>query len=79
MVTLDQLRPGQGGRVVRVDASPAMAQRLAEMGLLEGTTLKLVRSAPLGDPLEIELEGWFLSIRKSDARGVHLDLLRGGS
>jgi ferrous iron transport protein A len=79
MVTLDQLRPGQSGRVVRVDASPAMAQRLAEMGLLEGTTLKLVRTAPLGDPLEIELEGWFLSIRKADARGVHLDEPFGGS
>jgi Fe2+ transport system protein FeoA len=72
MVTLDQLRPGESGRVARVDAAPALVQRLAEMGLLEGTAVKLVRAAPLGDPLEIELHGYFLSIRKADAHGVVL-------
>lgn len=73
MATLDQLRPGQHGRVARVDGTPALAQRLAEMGLIAGTDVRLVRVAPLGDPLEIELHGYFLSLRKADARGVLLE------
>lgn len=72
MTTLDQLRPGDERRVARVNAAGPTAQRLAEMGLLEGTVVRLVRVAPLGDPLEIELHGYFLSLRKADARGVEL-------
>ncbi|MSR45687.1 MAG: hypothetical protein EXS13_01235 [Planctomycetes bacterium] len=72
MTTLDQLRPGQRAEVLRVAASTSLAQRLAEMGLLEGASVRMVRSAPLGDPIEIELEGCHLSIRRADARGVVL-------
>ncbi len=72
MTTLDQLRPGARGRVAKVNAAGPTAQRLAEMGLVEGTLIRLVRIAPLGDPLEIELHGYFLSLRKADARGVEL-------
>ncbi len=72
MMTLDQLRPGESRRVARVNAAGPIAQRLAEMGLLEGTQVRLVRVAPLGDPLEIELHGYFLSLRRADARGVEL-------
>ena len=71
-MTLDQLRPGERARVLRVEAAPALAQRLAEMGVLIGADVRMVRTAPLGDPLEIELHGYFLSIRKADARGVLL-------
>ena len=44
--------------------------RLREMGLLAGTTLTLVRTAPLGDPLEIKLRGYHLTLRKSEAEHV---------
>ena len=44
--------------------------RMREMGLLPGTTLKLVRTAPLGDPLEIEVRGYRLTLRRSEADAV---------
>jgi Fe2+ transport system protein FeoA len=70
--TLDQLRPGMRARVVRLSATGSIAQRLSEMGLIEGTDVRLVRFAPLGDPLEIEIQDYFLSLRKAEARLVEI-------
>lgn len=72
MRTLDQLGPGRTARVERVRSEGAIGSRLAEMGLLPGTEVRVVRVAPLGDPLEIELHGYHLSLRLSEARGVEV-------
>jgi len=69
-MTLDQLRPGQTGRITTVTGGPALVQRLYELGLLEGTELELIGRAPLGDPLEIRCGSARLSLRKSDAAGI---------
>jgi ferrous iron transport protein A len=71
--TLADLAPGGRGRVRSVGGSPAVAQRLQEMGLTPGVEVEVVRFAPLGDPVEIRLRGYLLSLRKGDARGVHLE------
>jgi Fe2+ transport system protein FeoA len=70
MPTLDQLRPGQHGRIAAVGGSGSLMQRLMEMGLLEGEPVELVRFAPLGDPLEIRLRDYRLSLRKAEAACV---------
>jgi ferrous iron transport protein A len=70
--TLDQLPVGSSARVVRLRAAGAIGQRLCEMGLVEGTGVRLVRFAPLGDPLEIEVQDYLLSLRKSEARLVEI-------
>ena len=72
MTTLDQLRPGARASIERVVATGPVGQRLAEMGLIEGAQLRLVRTAPLGDPIEIELQDYFLSLRKAEARCVEV-------
>lgn len=72
MRTLDQLRPGDAARIARVGGHAAIVQRLAEMGVLADARVRMVRAAPLGDPLEIELDGCFLSLRKADARAIEL-------
>lgn len=72
MPTLDQLKPGTRARVARLSASGAIGQRLGEMGLIAGARVRVVRTAPLGDPLEIELEDYFLSLRKAEARAVEV-------
>ncbi len=72
MATLDQLRPGDQAAVLRITASGTLAQRLGEMGLIEGETVRMVRAAPLGDPIEIELHDYFLSLRKAEARFVEV-------
>lgn len=57
-------------------ALPAdVQQRLLEMGLTIGTECSVVRYAPLGDPMEIKVRGYFLSLRKAEAEGVHVEAL----
>ncbi len=70
--TLDQLAIGDRAVVHRVDCAPRVGCRLMEMGLLPGTRIELVRRAPFGDPLEIRLRGYLLSLRRTEAAGVAL-------
>jgi len=73
MKTLDQLKAGQSATVKAVSGEgSAIYQRLLEMGVFEGAELKVVRFAPLGDPMEIFLQGYNLSLRKSEARMVEV-------
>jgi ferrous iron transport protein A len=61
---------GATGTVAAINLSPANRPRLMEMGLLVGTKVKLIRFAPLGDPVEIQLRGYHLTLRKQDAEQV---------
>ncbi len=70
MPSLDQLRPGQRGRIVAIQGEDALVQRLLEMGLLEGQELEVLSFAPLGDPLEIRLGDYRLSLRRREAARV---------
>src|SRR5262245_62554867 len=63
--TLDRLAAGQRGRVVALKGDDALMQRLMEMGLLEGDEVELIGFAPLGDPLEVRLGDYRLSLRKA--------------
>lgn len=70
-VPLSQLQPGAKGTIVRItSADPQLRQRLLEMGLTKGTVLEVIRLAPLGDPLEISVRGYRLSLRKHEATSV---------
>jgi|SRR6516225_8838084 ferrous iron transport protein A len=67
MLPLDQLRPGQRGWITLLKGEGPSLQRLMEMGLLEGEEVELLAFAPLGDPLEIRLRDYRLSLRRSEA------------
>lgn len=69
-ITLDQLHPGAHGVVITVSGDSALTQRLTEMGLVDGAHVEMIRAAPLGDPLEICLDGYHLSLRRVEARLV---------
>lgn len=73
--TLDQLAPGQAGRVIRILAPDAVTRRLMELGLTPGTLIEVVRRAPLGDPIELRLRDTHLSIRETEASQVHVELV----
>jgi ferrous iron transport protein A len=75
MPSLDQLRPGQRGRVVSVAGDDALVQRLLEMGLLDGEVVEVVGFAPLGDPIEIRLADYRLSLRRREAARVEVQPL----
>ena len=68
-----------GGRAVvrAVACGRQVKRRLLEMGLLPGTHVDIVRVAPLGDPLELRLRGYALSIRRTEARGVLVEVVEG--
>ena len=75
MISLDQLRQGQRARVEQLVGEDALAQRLMEMGVLEGEEIHLLAIAPLGDPLEIRLGDGRLSLRRAEAARVLVQLL----
>jgi ferrous iron transport protein A len=61
---------GQSATVTEIKVSPASRPRLMEMGLLVGTPVELVRFAPLGDPVEIKVRGYNLTLRKHEAEQI---------
>ncbi len=61
---------GQTATVVEIKVPPPSRSRLMEMGLLVGTTVELVRFAPLGDPVEIRVRGYHLTLRKQEAEQI---------
>ncbi len=73
MASLDELGIGKSGRVMQMNLPPTDGQRLTEMGLTLGATVKMLRCAPLGDPLEIVVRGYHLSLRKAEARGIMVE------
>ncbi len=75
MPSLDQLRPGQAGRIEALAGDDALVQRLLEMGLFEGETVEVIGVAPLGDPLELRLRDYRLSLRRSEAARIRVALL----
>ena len=64
---LTSLALGAPAKVAAINVPPADKSRLMEMGLLVGTTVELVRFAPLGDPVEIKVRGYNLTLRKHEA------------
>ena len=74
---LSKLKVGQNGIVVRVSGKGPVKQRLMDMGLVPGSEVKVVRIAPLGDPLEFEVKGYRLSLRKSEAETITVELTLG--
>ncbi len=70
---LSDLAVGEKARVSSFEMPPENRQRLLEMGLTIGAEFELVRFAPLGDPLEIKLRGYHLSLRKREAAGVRIE------
>jgi ferrous iron transport protein A len=73
--SLDRLLPGQRGRIVSLAGQDVLAQRLMEMGVLEGTEVEVLAVAPLGDPVEVRLGDYRLSLRRSEAARVEVEPL----
>jgi ferrous iron transport protein A len=67
---LSTLQLGEKGTVSGFELDSETRQRLSEMGLTKGVVCTLVRIAPMGDPIEIMVRGYRLSLRKSEASGV---------
>lgn len=66
-VPLSDLQPGDQGEVVEVKAQGHIRQRLLEMGFIRGARLRVEKLAPLGDPMELVIKGYHLSLRRDES------------
>ena len=73
MKTLKDLKVGESASVVRLNSTGATRRRLLDMGLTKGVKVTLRKVAPLGEPLEITLRGYELSLRKSEAELIEVE------
>ena len=72
-MTLAELEKGESRTVVSVHGEDAITRRLMEMGVIPGVAVRMVKSAPFGDPLEIKVRGYSLALRRSEAKSVVLE------
>jgi ferrous iron transport protein A len=70
---LASMVPGERGRVTLVRGPTSVRHRLMEMGLTPGTDVRMIRAAPLGDPIEIQLRSYRLSLRRSEAADIEIE------
>lgn len=73
---LSELKPGTKAVVLDVQGDSNVKKKLLGMGIVRGTELKVIRNAPLKDPMEIEVRGYNLSIRKAEAENVIVEVLK---
>ena len=73
MQTLKDLKVGQSARVVKLQGEGALRRRIMDMGITKGVEVRVRKVAPLGDPVEINVRGYELSIRKADAELILVD------
>jgi Fe2+ transport system protein FeoA len=70
MIPLSELRPKERGTVLKVGGSGAVRRRILDMGVVPGTEVEVVKLAPLGDPIDLLVRGYHLSLRREEARGI---------
>ena len=73
MPTLKDARIGQTVRVTRLGGQGAVKRRIMDMGITRGTEIYVRKVAPLGDPFEVTLRGYELSLRKADASNIEVE------
>lgn len=75
--TLKEFKPGEVGTVLRIVGQGGIRRRLLDMGITPGTEISMRKVAPLGDPIEITVRGYQLSLRKSEAEIVLMNISGG--
>ncbi len=73
MKTLREVKVGETARVVKLHGEGAIKRRIMDMGITRGTEVFVRKVAPLGDPLEISVRGYELSVRKADAEMIEVE------
>jgi len=71
---LSDLNKGDKGKIVKISGSGSVHRRLMDMGLVSGSEIEMQRVAPLGDPIEIKVKGYNLSLRKEEAASIKVEV-----
>ena len=75
VVSLDRLRAGAPARVLAVKGDGLVTRRLMEMGVVPGAPVRVVKAAPLGDPLEVRVRNYHLALRRSEAQTISVVMI----
>ncbi|MHB8895110.1 MAG: FeoA family protein [Candidatus Geothermincolia bacterium] len=75
-MNLAAMRPGERGRITAIGAIGPLRRRLMDMGVLVGEGVMVVKVAPLGDPIEVTIKSYQLSLRKKEAEGIAVEVLK---
>ena len=73
METVNNLLPGDTGIIANINAPSNIKKRLMDMGIIEGVEIEMIRTAPLGDPIEIKVHNTLIALRKNEAGMLILD------
>ena len=71
---LNELKPKDRGRIVKVGGRGSLRRRLLDMGFIAGSEFEVERVAPLGDPVEIRIKGYHLSLRRDEATNIQVEV-----
>ncbi len=75
ITSLDKIKDGQFCQVIKINIDSEIKNRLLDMGIVTNTKIKMIKKAPLGDPIQIYLRGYNLSIRKSIAEKIQVEVI----
>jgi len=70
---LSDLKPKDSARVKKIEGETSLKRKLLDMGVIPGTKLEVIKLAPLGDPIDIKIKGYHLSLRKEEARHISVE------
>lgn len=74
-MTLREVKVGQTAKVVKLNGTGPVKRRIMDMGITKGQVIHVIRVAPLGDPMEITVRNYELSVRKADAEMIEVELV----
>ena len=74
MRKLSELKINESAKVLKIECEPSVRRRLNDMGVFPGIEIKVVRFAPMGDPIQIEIRGYMLAIRKHEASKIIVEV-----
>jgi len=67
---LSELRPKEKAKVQKITGQGALKRKFLDMGIIPGSDLEVIKVAPLGDPIDIKIKGYHLSLRKDEAKDI---------
>ena len=73
-MNLKDLKPGEEGKVISIGERGPLRRRIMDMGVTPGVMIKVIKVAPLGDPIEINIRGYELSLRKKEAQQISIEV-----
>ena len=74
ITTLNELKTGESGIIVSYNGKGELRKHLMEMGFVRGSNIEVKRIAPLGDPMEVKIKGYSISLRKEEAVNIEVEV-----